>query len=67
MTTLGERIKVVRKENKLTQQEFSKKLRLSRPSISEIEHNKYTASKQTVLLISILFNVDEEWLLIGNL
>ena len=63
---VGERIKEIRKKNKLTQQEFSSMICVSRPHISGIEHGKYQPSKTIIRLISIVFDVNEEWLLTGK-
>lgn len=66
MATLGDRIKQIRKENCLTQMEFASKLRISRPHITNIENNKDKPSGTLLLLISILFNTDEDWLINGS-
>ena len=65
-TTLGERIREVRTSNALTQKEFSSMLRLSRPHITNIEKGKDFPSKAVIRLISILFEVEEDWLIHGK-
>lgn len=62
---LGERVKKVRKELDLTQQEFADRLRMKRNSIAQIETGRNT-SDQTVFSICREFNVSEEWLRTGN-
>lgn len=66
MNTIGERIKYVRKSNSLTQLEFSRKLGISRPHITNIENNKEKASSTVIRLISIIFDVKEDWLKNGQ-
>lgn len=63
MVDLGERIKKVRVDNNLTQQEFSKKICISQPHLSKIENEIDKPSKVVIRLISILFKTDEKWLL----
>lgn len=65
MNTIGERIKSVRKSNALTQSDFSNQLRISRPYVSCIENGKDTPSSSLILLISIIFNISEEWIRTG--
>lgn len=62
MKTLGERIREIRNDRKMTQQEFSEILSLSRPFISRIETNKEIPSQSTLKLISQLFKVNFLWL-----
>lgn len=65
MLTLGGRIKQIRKENNLTQMEFASELRISRPHITNIENDKENPSGTVVRLISVLFQVDENWIKSG--
>lgn len=65
MLTLGERIRNVRKEHHLTQTEFATELRISRPHVTNIENNKENPSGTLVRLISVLFQVDEDWIRSG--
>lgn len=64
--TLGERIKKVRKELDLTQQEFCDRIGLKRNSISLVESDKRNPSNQLLLAICREFNVSEEWLRTGD-
>lgn len=62
MKTIGEKIKDIRKSNKLTQQQFADSLGISRPHLSKIESNKENASDSVLKLISNLYDVNYEWL-----
>lgn len=62
MKTIGEKIKDIRKSNKLTQQQFADSLGISRPHLSKIESNKENASDSVIKLISKLYDVNYEWL-----
>lgn len=63
---LGERIKKVRKNLDLTQQEFGKRIGIKPNSISLIESGNRNASKQVILSICREFNVNETWLRTGS-
>ena len=60
--TLGERIKLVRKENGLTLEAFGGLIGISNPAVSRIERGLNNPSSQTILLICREFHVREEWL-----
>lgn len=63
MNTIGERIKYIRKENNLKQEDFAKELSVSRSFISRIESNKEKASETVLKLISLQYNVSLQWLM----
>ena len=62
---IGERIRLVRKHNRLTQLEFGKHLDCSKSSIINYERNN--RSPDTIFLVKLLkaFNVNANWLLLG--
>lgn len=60
MKTVGEKIKEIRLNNSLTQQDFSKSLGISRPHLSKIESGKENASDSVLRLISELYSVNYE-------
>lgn len=62
MKTIGEKIKDIRKSNRLTQQQFADSLGISRPHLSKIESNKENASDSVIKLISNLYDVNYDWL-----
>lgn len=66
METLGERIKLVRKDNHLTQYEFGKKLGVTQTHISKIEKNSENPSETLLRFISYLYCVNFEWLMNGT-
>lgn len=61
--TIGKRIKSLRKKKGMTQQEFCKSVCVSQAHLSMIEHDRVNPSKAVIRLISILFDVDEDWLI----
>ena len=63
--TIGERIRKIRKELNLTQQEFASRIGMKRNSIAQIEIGRNT-SDQTIFSICREFNVNELWLKTGN-
>lgn len=62
MSNLGERLKLLREEKGYTQEELSKKLNITRQSISNYEKNKRTPDYETIELIADFFNVDLDYL-----
>ena len=56
-TTLGERIKAIRINNKLTQKELADRMSVSAPYISQIEKNKEEPTEMFLKLFSYEFNV----------
>ncbi|HWO76945.1 MAG TPA: helix-turn-helix transcriptional regulator [Bacillus sp. (in: firmicutes)] len=66
MLTLGQRIKYVRKSNKLNQIEFAKIIGVSQGTLSELEKDKYKPSIETIISIYEVFKVDLEWLLVNS-
>lgn len=63
---MNERIKLLRKENRLTQQEFADKVGTSRANIASYEIGKNIPSNAVISLICKAFNVNEEWLRNGT-
>lgn len=61
--TLGYKIKLLRKENGLTQLELGDKLGLSKANISKYESNVHEPSIETLNKLSDLFNVSVDYLL----
>ncbi|WP_113674375.1 helix-turn-helix domain-containing protein [Vallitalea guaymasensis] len=65
-TTIGERIKFIRKTKNLTLEEFAREINMKKGSISSYENNRYNPSADTVVMISKLYDVDLNWLLTGE-
>lgn len=63
---MNERIKSLRKSLSMTQEEFSKRIGLSRNFIAQVEIGTKTPSGRTISDICREFNVNEEWLRTGN-
>lgn len=58
-----EKLKALRLENGLTQDELGEKLFLSRASISYYEQGKFEPTIETIIAVSDLFNVTADELL----
>lgn len=65
MNTLGDRIKQLRKDSKLTQKELGDKLNVGKSTISQYENNINTPDIDTLKKISKIFDVPVDYLL-GN-
>lgn len=66
MQDIIERIKYIRKEMKLSQEEFAKILNMKRNSITQIETNRRNPSERTILDVCEKLNVNEIWLRTGE-
>ncbi|EJE7236571.1 helix-turn-helix transcriptional regulator [Clostridium botulinum] len=62
----GKRVRKLRKELNLTQDEFSKKLNVSRSNIGNIETGIIKLSDRTINDICRVFNANKNWLLTGE-
>lgn len=63
---MNDRIKMVRKEAGLSQEEFAKRLGLTKNFVSLIETEKRAPSDRTIIDICREFNVNEDWLRTGE-
>lgn len=63
---IGNRILQVRKENDLSQDDFGKKIGLSRSIIGCYEKNLRNVSDRAIRDICINFNINEDWLRYGK-
>lgn len=63
--TLGERVRKIRRQMDLTQQDFGKHIGIKSNSVSLIESGGRNASDQVILAICREFGVSEEWLRTG--
>lgn len=60
--TIGERVKILRKELGLTLEKFGAPLGVQRSALSMIENDKSGIGDRTILLICREYGVSEEWL-----
>lgn len=65
MSTIGERIKLIRTNAGLTMTAFADCLNLSKSSISVAESDKSNLSKRAIIDICEKFNVNRDWLETG--
>lgn len=65
-TSVGERIKSVRKHHKLTQIEFAQSLEIAQGTLSEIESGKAKPSFDMLVLLADKFLVDMNWLVFNR-
>lgn len=63
---MKERIKALRKQLKMTQEDFAKRLGLARNSIANYEIGRREPTNAIINSICREFNVNEEWLLTGK-
>ena len=66
MSTIGERITLIRTDAGLTMTAFAERLNLSKSSISVAENDKSNLSKRAIIDICEKFNVNQEWLETGE-
>ena len=63
MDTIANRIKEIRKENKLSQSQFGKILGVSQDNVSLWETGKSSPSVQHVIIIAKAFNTSADYIL----
>ncbi len=63
MNSLADRIKEVRRSNKLTQKAFGEKMLVSASYISKVESGKEVPSEMFLKLVSLEFGVSHDWLI----
>ena len=63
---INQRIKTLRKKLNLIQQDFAKKIGVQRVTISWMEKEGNTITRQNVKIICDAFNVNEHWLCTGE-
>ena len=66
MIQINTRIKQIRKDAKLTQEQFGARIGITGASCSTIESGKSNPSTQTIKSICREFNIREEWLRTGE-
>lgn len=62
----GDRLRSLRKDLKLTQTEFARKIGLKQASIGLIENNTRNLTDRNIMSICEVFGVSEEWLREGK-
>lgn len=63
---INNRIKMIRKELKLTQKEFGKQIAVAQTYLSDIEIGARPATDKIIKLICLTYNVSETWLRTGS-
>lgn len=63
---MNERIKDIRKKERLSQQKFADKLGIARGNIAAYEVGKNAPSDAVISLICTKFNISEDWLRTGT-
>lgn len=64
--TIGERIKLVRKEHNLTQEKFAERIHTSRSNLGNIETDTFAVQDRILFEICREFDVNREWLETGE-
>lgn len=65
-SSIGERIKLLRKELNMTQQKFAEGIHIKRSTIATYESNRNEPIDAVVSLICMQYNVNERWLRTGE-
>lgn len=66
MDSIGARIKHIRKSHELNQVSIAQSLGISQGTLSELEKNKFNPSVETIVQIHQKFDVNINWLLLGE-
>lgn len=59
----SEKLKLIRKTNKLTQAEFANSIGISRGNLANIELGKVEPTQLFINCVSLMYNIDKNWLL----
>lgn len=62
MSTINERIKLVRQHFKMTQAEFAAKIYIHNGFLSALEHGDKRVTERVCKLVAVTFGINEEWL-----
>lgn len=63
---MKDRIKSIRRNQRLSQEQFGNRLGIKKSSVSLLESGKNSPSEQTIKLICSEFSVNEDWLRTGE-
>lgn len=63
---LKERLKKIRTLKKMSQEEFGKRLGVTKSTISNIENGRFNITDTMIKLVCSEFNINEDWLRTGN-
>jgi transcriptional regulator with XRE-family HTH domain len=63
---IGEKIQQLRKANNLSQEQLAVQLEVSRQAVSKWELNESTPDTEKIILISRIFSVSTDYLLLEN-
>ncbi len=66
MGTIGQRIKTLRKNRKVSQKQLSEMLEITQPNISDYERSKIVPTINVLLKLEKIFDADLHWLLCGK-
>ncbi len=66
MTTTGSRIREIRKENKLTQEQFGEKIGIKDSAVSMLEKNERRLTSSVIKNIVAQFCINDMWLMDGT-
>ncbi|MBY6766482.1 helix-turn-helix domain-containing protein [Clostridium botulinum] len=58
-----EKLKLIRKANNLTQADFANSIGISRGNLANIELGKVEATQVFINCVSLMYNIDKNWLL----
>jgi len=64
--SLGQRVKLIRKQNRMTQSSFSQILDISQGYLSEIETGKSKPTLDVLVSIALSYRVDLNWLIFNE-
>ncbi|MEX2416311.1 MAG: helix-turn-helix transcriptional regulator [Paenibacillaceae bacterium] len=65
-SSIGDRIRILRKSNKLNQIQFANLIGVSQGTLSELEQDKYKPSLDTIIAIKKKFGSNINWLIFGE-
>lgn len=64
--SINDRVKQIRLTLNMSQRDFSNKIGLSQGGYNDLEHSRCNVSKQNIILLCSVFNVNPQWLINGT-
>lgn len=66
MNSIGERIKKIREEKRISQQELARKINKSQGTVAHLENNDHKGTFEILISICEVLNVSADWILFGK-
>lgn len=66
MSTIGKRLKLIRKHKGMTQKQLAEMLKVTENYIYRLENDKRNIQENTIEILKLNLNINKDWLMTGN-